>query len=88
MIMGRKISEWNSVNDVLPKLPDKDYCKVMVITCKKGDKDSTPMIYERTMIRGERVERWKYYWDRIAQKPDFWMELPKPPKTETESEEI
>ena len=44
-----------------------------------------PMFYERTLVRKQRVERWKYYWDRIATEddiPDFWMPLPLPPKEE------
>ena len=74
-------NEWVSVNDRLPELPDKDYCSKMVITAYEGNPKSRPMIYERSVVRGKRVERWKYYWDRIADEtPDYWMSLSEPPK--------
>lgn len=74
-------NQWISVKDRLPELPDRDCCSVMVNTAKKGNPKSRPMIYERRIIRGKRVERWKYYWDRIADElPDYWMPLPKPPE--------
>ena len=77
-------NEWVSVEDELPKLPDYDCCSVMVNTAQKGNPKSRPMIYERAIVRGKRVERWKYCWDRIADElPDYWMPLPKPPKKET-----
>lgn len=73
--------KWVSVEDRLPELPDEDYCDVMVITYNKGDAQSMVMIYDRALVRGKRVERWKYYWDRIADEtPDYWMHLPAPPK--------
>lgn len=77
-------NEWVSVEDELPKLPDCDKCSMMVNTARKGNPKSFPMIYERAIVRGKRVERWKYYWDRIADEPpDYWMYLPKPPTKET-----
>ena len=77
-------NEWVSVEDELPKLPDCDRCSMMVNTARKGNPKSLPMIYERAIVRGKRVERWKYYWDRIAyEPPDYWMYLPEPPKKET-----
>lgn len=76
-------NEWVSVEDELPKLPDYDCCSVMVNTAQKGNPKSRPMIYERAIVRGKRVERWKYCWDRIADElPDYWMPLPTPPTKE------
>ncbi len=73
-------NEWVSVKDRLPTLPGYDYCSVMVNTAYKNNPESCPMIYERSVVRGKRVERWKYYWDRIADEPpDYWMPLPEPP---------
>ena len=73
-------NEWVSVEDELPKLPDRDWCAVKVNTAQKGNPKSRPMIYERAIVRGKRVERWKYCWDRIADElPDYWMPLPTPP---------
>lgn len=76
---------WIPVEERLPKLPDSDYCSVMVLTACKRNPRSRPMIYERSLVRGRRVERWKYYWDRIADElPDYWMPLLCPPKEEGE----
>lgn len=73
-------NEWISVEERLPRLPNTNYCSVMVLTAYNGDSKSRPMIYERSLVRGRRVERWKYYWDRIADEtPDYWMPLPHPP---------
>lgn len=73
-------NEWVSVEERLPELPDRDWCSIMVITAQKNNPKSRPMIYERAVVRGKRVERWKYYWDRIADElPDYWMPLPAPP---------
>ena len=78
-----------SAEDRLPELPDRKWCEVMVITAQKGDNKSRVMIYERAVVRGKQVERWKYRWDRIADiTPDFWMPLPEPPESRpTEGEE-
>lgn len=73
------------VEERLPKLPDQDYCSVMVLTAYKRNPRSRPMIYERSLVRGGRVERWKYYWDRIADElPDYWMPLLCPPKEDVQ----
>ena len=74
--------KWVSVKNKLPTLPDGDYCHVMVITYQRGDNISLPMYYERALVRGKRVERWKYHWDRIVDPdniPEYWMPLPEPP---------
>lgn len=80
---------WISVENETPKLPNYDYCSVTVNTWTKGDDRSFPMVYERAVVRGKRVERWKYCWNRIAYKaPDFWMPLPKPLKSMTNLDKI
>lgn len=72
--------KWIRTDIRLPALPDRDYCSVMVITAQEGISTTRPMIYERTMVRGKRKERWKYYWGRIAEElPDYWAPLPAPP---------
>lgn len=77
--------QWIPVEERLPKLPDRDYCSVMVLTAYKRNPRSRPMIYERSLVRGSRVERWKYYWDRIADElPDYWMPLLCPPKEDVQ----
>lgn len=74
-------SKWIKVKDRPPELSNNDWCSVIVNTFTKGNTQSQPMIYERAIIRGKRVERWKYYWDRLADEaPDYWMPLPEIPE--------
>lgn len=78
-------SKWISVKSKLPTLPNDNYCRVIVITCKEGDNTSRPMYYERALVRGKCVERWKYHWDTIVYPydiPDYWMSMPEPPESE------
>lgn len=80
---------WISVENETPKLPNYDYCSVIVNTWTKGENRSVPMVYERAIVRGKRAERWKYCWNRIADKaPDFWMPMPKPPGQTTNADRI
>ena len=80
---------WISVENETPKLPNYDYCSVTVNTWTEGEDRSFPMVYERSIVRGKRAERWKYCWNRIADRaPDFWMPLPKPPAKEDQSGEM
>lgn len=73
-------NEWVRVEDRLPELPKEKYCWVCVLGCRKSSKRCMPMFYERTVVRGKTVERWKDIWDRIANElPDYWMPLPAPP---------
>lgn len=76
--------KWISVKDRLPDIPgdEKSWAHVPVIVAIKRSKKSTPMIYERAVIRGKTVYRWKYIWDRIYYDNDIfaWMPFPKPPK--------
>lgn len=80
--------EWISVKDKLPEIKGNGrYAQTVVIACYDGD-TVIPMIYERTTVRGEAVERWKFYWDRIADvKVTHWMPLPEPPKMEQEGKQ-
>ena len=72
--------EWVSVEDRLPELPKEKYCWVCVLGCRKSSKRCTPMLYERTVVRGKTVERWRDMEDRITHElPDYWMPLPEPP---------
>ena len=82
-------NEWVSVEERLPELPKEKYCWVCVLGCRKSSKQCTPMFYERTVVRGKTVERWKDMWDRITYElPDYWMPLPAPPdRRQPEGEE-
>ena len=73
--------QWIKTADRAPKLPDDDYCSVWVITYLVGDIGAYPMQYERAIVRGKQVERWRYCWDKLADfVPDYWMPLPEPPE--------
>ena len=78
-------SQWISVKN---RLPNADKTKnvheqVTVIVCRNGR--VSPMEYERTVVRGKTVYRWRYAWDRLCDDADsitHWMPLPEPPKQE------
>ena len=78
------MAEWISIKDRVPELPpNRNKVSRMVLAWRRGQKRATVMFYERTVVRGKVVERWKYHWDRIADfKPDWWMPLPEPPEGE------
>ena len=75
---GVTVNEWISVKD---RLPETNY-RTMVIVCVDGNK-SAARWFERTMISGKLVERFKYPWDVITcENITHWMPLPQPPKGE------
>ena len=73
--------EWISVKERLPELPGSAWCSRIVICCDENGY-VLPLYWERGIIRGKPVERWKYVWDRIYNGRDIthWMPLPEPPK--------
>lgn len=83
-------NQWIMAADRMPDIPgdEKSWAHVSVIVARKGSKKSSPMIYERAIIRGKTVYRWKYVWDRIYYGDDIfaWMPFPEPPEEEIESE--
>ena len=80
-------NEWVSVEERLPELPKEKYCWVCVLGCRKSSKRCMPMFYERTVVRGKTVERWKDMWDRIANElPDYWIPLPAPPERQEDTD--
>lgn len=75
------MSEWISVKDRLPELPNGEGWKTRMVIAADNRNCVAPMIYERAIIRRKPVERWKYYWDRIADvEVTHWMPLPEPPE--------
>lgn len=77
---------WVRTADRMPDIPgdEKSWAHVSVIAAKRGSKKSSPMIYERAVIRGKTVYRWKYVWDQIYDGNDIfaWMPYPEAPKEE------
>ena len=75
--------KWIPVSEGPPELPNSSRCQRTVIICARGN--VRPMIYERDVVRGKTVERWKWMWDRIYDAPEaitHWMPLPEPPEVE------
>lgn len=78
--------EWIKCADEQPKLPgDFDYIGRSFIVAYpgyQGELQVTNMTYQRTKVRGKRIERWEWN-DRIAAnaigEPLYWMPLPAPP---------
>lgn len=83
-------NQWVRTADRMPDIPgdEKSWAHVSVIAAEKGSKKSGPMIYERAVIRGKTVYRWKYVWDRIYDGDDIfaWMPYPESPEEEVENE--
>lgn len=72
------MNDWIKVTDRMPELPDKDWCDVLVLVCINGNRSSA-RYYDRSVVRGKRVERWKYLWGRISDENiTHWMPLPEP----------
>ena len=83
-------NQWVRTADRMPDIPgnEKSWAHVSVIAARKGSKRSIPMVYERAVIRGKTVYRWKYVWGRIYDGEDIfaWMPYPESPEGETENE--
>lgn len=73
--------KWIPVEEEVPELKDWSYASTMVIGCYDTG-SVTPMKYERSIVRGKPVERWRTYYDRLCDPPMCWMPLPEPPKKE------
>ena len=75
-----KRQRWIPVSERLPELRDTQWRRT-VIACVSGY--VFPLTYERDTVRGKVVERWKWMWGRIYDKPEeitHWMQLPEPPE--------
>lgn len=78
---------WIPCSERLPDLPDGEWAYRTVIVCVRGH--AFPLSYEREKVRGKTVERWKWTWNRIYEKPDsitHWMPLPEPPEEDLQDE--
>ena len=74
------VPRWIPCSERVPELPNGRRCNRAVIVCVRGH--VMPLIYERSIVRGKTVERWKWTWDRIYDDPEsitHWMPLPEPP---------
>lgn len=73
---------WIPVTDRFPEVGTKNNGWKDVTVIATDGKFVRPLIYERAIVRGKVVRRWKWLWDRIYDgKPvTHWMTLPEPPK--------
>lgn len=84
LLAEREAAGWISVEDRSPELTCNGWASKMVIAVRENGEVS-PMIYERAIVRGKLIERWKFYWDRIADvRVTHWMPLPTPPDRQKE----
>ena len=84
-------NEFVKTEDQLPTFrhEDWDYDSVGVIGVLKSESGTRyvkPVYYERTKIRGKRVERWKDWYGRLLQgyEVTHWRKFPAPPVEESE----
>lgn len=77
-------NEWVSVEERLPTI-EKDYGGYGSVSVNVfNGKSVLPMDYESSVVRGKKVFRWKYPWNRIydGEPITHWRPLPEPPKKE------
>lgn len=78
--------EWISVKERLPLSSDVDKTidvRKTVEVLVAYDGRTVPMYYDRVLLRGKVVCRWRYTFDRLVNFPEMithWMPMPKPPK--------
>jgi len=75
-------TRWIPCSERLPELQDTRWVRT-VIVCARGH--VMPMIYERDIVQGKAVGRWKWMWREIFNEPEaitHWMPLPEPPVKE------
>lgn len=73
---------WIPVTDRLPEAGTRSNGWGGVTVIATNGKFVRPLIYERAIVRGKVVWRWKWPWDRIydGNPVTHWMPLPEPPK--------
>lgn len=73
---------WIPVTDRLPEAGTRSNGWGDVTVIATNGKFVRPLIYERAIVRGKVVWRWKWPWDRIydGNPVTHWMPLPEPPK--------
>lgn len=74
-------NEWVSVEERLPTI-EKDYGGYGSVSVNIfNGKSVLPMDYESSVVRGKKVFRWKYPWNRIydGEPITHWRPLPEPP---------
>ena len=73
---------WIPVTDRLPEAGTRSNGWGDVTVIATNGKFVRPLIYERAIVGGKVVWRWKWPWDRIydGNPVTHWMPLPEPPK--------
>lgn len=86
MALDKRINtaDWIPVSEKLPELRDTWWHRTLIV-CKKGY--VMPMNYERDIVHGKVVNRWKWTWGKICDDPEYithWTPLPEPPEVDVE----
>lgn len=80
---------WTNVEDGMPTVPGdvNGHGEITVAVMFKTEQRVHSMIYERAIVRGKTVYRWKWPWDRIYSDGGIirWAYLPQPPKKQEDA---
>ena len=78
-----------NVEDGMPTVPGdvNGHGEITVAVMFKTEQRVHTMIYERAIVRGKTVYRWKWPWDRIYSDGGIirWAYLPQPPKKQEDA---
>lgn len=89
--ISRQPDPWTNVEDGMPHVPGdiNGHGEITVAVMFKTEQRVTTMIYERAIVRGKTVYRWKWPWDRIYSDGGIirWAYLPQPPQKQEDAKE-
>ena len=87
--ISRQPDPWTNVEDGMPSIPGdvSGHGEITVAVMFKTEQRVHTMIYERAIVRGKTVYRWKWPWDRIYSDGGIirWAYLPQPPKKQEDA---
>lgn len=87
--ISRQTDPWTNVEDGMPSIPGdvSGHGEITAAVMFKTEQRVHTMIYERAIVRGKTVYRWKWPWDRIYSDGGIirWAYLPQPPKKQEDA---